>query len=89
MGKSGSFKIVRTTASYFFSPSGHGKWTKTVFFRIFANYSENVVVCYSIIFLTRVMAAQSQWSLVNVLDFVFMYLSLCICTIKKLRSESV
>ena len=40
-------------------------------------------------FLTRVMAAQSQWSLVNVLDFVFMYLSLCICTIKKLRSESV
>ena len=78
MGTSGSFKIVRTTASYFFSPSGHGKWSKTVFFRIFANYSnakifkryprvpneswhpgvsENVVLCYSIIFLTRVMAA--------------------------------
>ena len=36
---SGSFKIVRTTASYFFSPSGHGKWAKTVLFRIFANYS--------------------------------------------------
>ena len=34
-----SFKIVRTTASYFFSPSGHGKWAKKVFFRIFANYS--------------------------------------------------
>ena len=39
MGTSGSFKIVRTTASYFFSPSGHGKWAKTVLFRIFANYS--------------------------------------------------
>ena len=39
MGTSGSFEIVRTTASYFFSPSGHGKWTKTVHFRIFANYS--------------------------------------------------
>ena len=39
MGTSGSFKIVRTTASYFFSPSGHGKWAKKVLFRIFANYS--------------------------------------------------
>ena len=39
MGTSGSFKIVRTTASYFFSPSGHGKWAKTLFFRIFANFS--------------------------------------------------
>ena len=39
MGTSGSFEIVRTPASYFFSPSGHGKWAKTVFFRIFANYS--------------------------------------------------
>ena len=38
MGTSGSFKIVRTTASYFFSPSGHGKWAKKVLFRIFANY---------------------------------------------------
>merc|ERR1712051_872416 len=39
MGTSGSFKVVQTAASYFFSPSGHGKWAKTVFFRIFANYS--------------------------------------------------
>ena len=35
MGTSGSFKIVRTTASYFFSPSGHGKWAKAVFFFAF------------------------------------------------------
>ena len=40
MGTSGSFKIVRTTASYFFSPLGHGKWAKTEFFRMFANYSD-------------------------------------------------
>ena len=54
MDASGSFKIVRTLASYFFSPLGHGKWAKTFFFGFSANYSnaspagsENVVVFFS------------------------------------------
>ena len=43
LGTSGSFKIVRTPASYIISRSGQGKWAKKFFFRISANYSENVV----------------------------------------------
>ena len=38
MGKSGSFKIVRTKPSYFFTV-GTRKMDKNGIFRIFANYS--------------------------------------------------
>ena len=40
MGTSGTFEIVRTPASYIISQSGHGKWEKTGYFRILANYSD-------------------------------------------------
>ena len=39
MGTSGTFKIVRTPASYIISRSRHRKWEKTGSFRISANYS--------------------------------------------------
>ena len=39
MGMSGSFKIVRTPASYIISWMVHRKWEKMGSFRILANYS--------------------------------------------------